>query len=127
MKKIKILIVDDEIIYANSLSIELKGLGYEICTIATKGEKAIKIAENEKPDIVLMDIGLPGKMDGIKTASIIKDLFRIPVIYLTGYSDKQFMAKAEIAEQHEYLIKPILEIDIKNAIDLVFQKQKMKK
>ena len=124
MSKTKILIVDDEIISASALAIELKDLGYETCSLAAFGEKAIEIAENEKPDVVLMDIGLCGPMDGIEAAGQIKNRFGIPVIYMTGYADEKIKEKAGVTEAYEYLIKPVQSIDIKNAIDSVLQKQK---
>ncbi len=124
MQKIKVLIVEDEIISARSYAIVLKGLGYAICSLASTGEKAIEIAENEKPDIVIMDIGLHGSMDGLEAAKKIKDHFGTPVIYVTGYLDEDIKEKAGITEPHEYLSKPIQRTDLKNSIELALQKHK---
>lgn len=121
MHKIKILIVEDEIISARSYAMGLKGLGYEICTMASFGEKAIEIAENEKPDVVIMDIGLKGSMDGIEAGVQIKDRFGIPVIYVTGYFDDQLREKAGVIEPYEFILKPLRMTDLKEAIELTLQ------
>ena len=124
MSKTKILIVEDEIISASALALELKDLGYEKCSLAASGEKAIEITENERPDVVLMDIGLRGGMDGIEAARQIKDRFGTPVIYITGYMDNDIKERAGVSEAYEYLLKPVQSTDMKNAIDSVFKKQK---
>ena len=65
---IKVLIVEDEIITAMSLKKDLEGMGYKVCSFAPSGKKAIKIVENENPDVVLIDVNLKGGMDGIEAA-----------------------------------------------------------
>ena len=93
MEKVKILVVEDECIIAQSLCRTLERLGYTTLEVAASGEKAISLAEKHNPDLVLMDIILKGEMDGIETARIILSSFNIPVIYVTscqrlGYSNK---------------------------------------
>lgn len=122
MKKTRILIVEDEIISARSYAIGLKGLGYEICSLASTGEKAIEIVENERPDIVIMDVGLRGYMDGIEAGAKIKDRFGIPVIYVTGYMDEALKEKAGVSEPHEFLLKPLQRTDLNNSIELALKK-----
>ncbi len=85
MSKAKVLIVEDEIITATALRNELQGLGYSICSLSTSGEKAIKTAEHEHPDVALMDVNLGGGMDGFEAAREIHSRFSIPIIYMTGY------------------------------------------
>jgi CheY-like chemotaxis protein len=98
MSKAKILIVEDEIITAAALRNELQGLGYSISSFSTSGEKAIKTAEHELPDIVLMDIKLNGERDGIEADKEIHSRFGIPIIYMTGYPVSFLKGKAEIRE-----------------------------
>ncbi len=124
MCKTKILIVEDEVIYARVLEFELKDLGYETCLLASSGEEAIEIAGKKKPGIVGMDIGLRGKMDGIEATAQIKGRFGIPVIYLTGYLDEETRERAGVTEPYEYLVKPVEICDVKKAIDSVLRKQK---
>nr|MBC8415077.1 response regulator [Candidatus Cloacimonadota bacterium] len=78
-----ILIVEDEDIIAQNLAINLKNLGYNTY-IAESGGKALKIIEEKHPDLVLVDIVLPGKINGIELAHIIKDRINIPVIFVTA-------------------------------------------
>jgi CheY-like chemotaxis protein len=121
MSKEKVLIVEDEIITAAALRNELQDLGYSICSLATSGEKAIKAAEHEHPDVALMDIKLHGEMDGIETAKEIHSRFGIPIIYMTGYPVSLLKGKAEIREPYEYLAKPVESLDMKKKIESALQ------
>ncbi len=122
--KVKVLIVDDEIIPAMALCIELEDLGYELCSLASSGEQAIKIAEHENPSIVLMDIRLSGVIDGIEAARQIKAGVGIPVIYMTGYPDDETKEAAGVTEPYEYLVKPVRNIDITDSIDAALRRAK---
>ena len=86
MAKAKILIVEDEMISAAALRSELKGTGYDVCALASSGEKAIKIAETEHPDVVLMDVRLRGEMDGVESSREIRSRVGAPSIFMSGYS-----------------------------------------
>ena len=100
------MIIEDEILIAMTLRLKLIKLGYEVCQLFTSGEEALKNIEKEKPDIILMDINLEGELDGIKTAQQIKNKLNIPIIYTTGYSDRDIMERAKASEPAGYLIKP---------------------
>jgi PAS domain S-box-containing protein len=102
-----ILIVEDEAVSAAMIEHQLVKLGYGIAGIAGSGEEAITLAERCRPDLVLMDIGLEGEMDGMQAATIIRRRFEIPVIYLTGNSDDATIERARSTEAHGYLHKPI--------------------
>ena len=82
--KAKVMIVEDEVIIASDLKVQLEGLGYEVTIAVTTGEEAIKFAESDPPDLVLMDIILSGKMDGIDTADVIRSQYNIPVVFITA-------------------------------------------
>ena len=122
-KKKKVLIVEDEIITAMYLRNVLKGMGYKICSFAVSGEKAIKIVENEHPDVVLMDVKLRGKMDGIEAAREIRSRFDIPIIYISGYPEEVVKEKTEITKSYEFLAKPFDGFDAKEAIESVLLKK----
>ncbi len=124
MSKAKILIVEDEIITSWGLRNELQDLGYSVCSLATSVEKAIKVAEHELPDIVLMDIRLHGENDGFEAAREIHSRLGIPIIYMTGYPLSFLKGKAEIREPYEYLTKPVESLDMKKKIDSALQKNK---
>ncbi|MBN4051451.1 response regulator [bacterium AH-315-M05] len=124
MTKANILIVEDEQIVAKDIEQNLKKLGYNTVGIASMGEDAIKMAEKEKPDLVLMDIMLKGKMTGIEAAKRIRKNIDTPVIYLTAYADEDTLEQAKITEPHGYIIKPFKEIDLKTTIEIALYKHK---
>ena len=95
MSKTSVLVVEDENIVSKDIQHSLKKLGYVVVGAAATGEKAIDLAHQTKPDVVLMDIMLKGDMNGIETAGIIKKDLQIPVIYLTAYADEVTLAKAK--------------------------------
>ena len=107
MKKPKILVVEDEIIIAHDLQIMLRNLGYSVPYTASSGEEAIKIAQDIKPDLTIMDIKLSGEIDGIEASKKFNDGFDIPVIFLTAYIDSQTLERAKETEPLGYLTKPI--------------------
>ena len=106
MKTRQILVVEDERIVADDIKMILQRLGYVVSGMASSGEEAVKKAEEIHPDLVLMDIVLEGKMDGVESASIIRYRFDIPVVYLTAYSDKKTLERAKVTEQFGYILKP---------------------
>lgn len=122
MAKTNVLVVEDENIVAKDIQHSLKKLGYNVVGIASSGEKAIAIASEHKPDIVLMDIMLQGDMSGIESAKQIRENFNIPVVYLTAYADENTLNKAKITEPYGYIIKPFKEIDIHTSIEMALYK-----
>jgi CheY-like chemotaxis protein len=116
---IKILIVEDEAITAMYLQFQLKKLNYNALKPVGSGENAIKIAIKEKPQIVLMDIGLAGKMDGIQTAKEIHAFSKPYIIFMTGYHDDELREKAKSIKSSSYLTKPICIPDIINIIHTI--------
>ena len=90
--------------------------GYQVCEIASSGEDALKEAEVERPDLVVIDIRIHGKMSGIEAAGMIRRQFRIPVIFMTGYSDEETRQKAGAVNPAGYFIKPINYEKLKEAL-----------
>lgn len=127
MAKAKIMIVEDEWITADDIKMSLQSLGYAVTSISSSGEKAIQNAEKDKPDLVLMDIVLQGKMDGIEAANQIHSRFHIPVIYLTAYADEKTLERAKTTEPFGYIVKPFLSEDLKIAIEIALYKHKAEK
>ncbi|MBF0120347.1 MAG: sigma-54-dependent Fis family transcriptional regulator [Desulfobacterales bacterium] len=131
MEKANILIVEDEILVANNLKEILENQGYNVIAIVKTGEKAIEKAKDEKPDIIIMDIKLKGKIDGIKASEIIRFNNNIPVIFLTSYVDEALIERAKITESFGYLLKPITDhrqlcINIEMAIYKLEMENKLK-
>jgi two-component system, response regulator PdtaR len=120
-KAIRILLVEDEVITAMLLQQELHDFGYPILGHVTTGEKAIIFAQENFPDIILMDIALSGEIDGIEAAAAIKAKADIPVIFMTGYDDIEMKERAAKTKPLGYLIKPFDVTDLINVIKLYNQ------
>ncbi len=118
MEKAKIFIVEDEAIIAMEIENQLQSLGYEVSSIVDTGEKAIKKAEEDKPDLILMDIRIKGEMDGIEAAEEIRNRFSIPVIFSTAYLDEERIERAKITMPFGYVLKPIQERDLRVTIEM---------
>src|SRR6185295_12398617 len=97
-----IMVVEDESIVAMDLENRLRSLGYDVVASAGTGEEALFAAESTRPELVLMDVMLRGKMDGIEAARVIHQRHRIPIIFLTAYSDEPTLERAKAAEPFGY-------------------------
>ena len=116
--KVNILIVEDEGIVAIALEDTLQMEGYQVCGIADNGKEALRIAEKETVDLVLLDIHIKGDWDGIETARRLTALRNIPFIYLTAFSDSETLERAKETAPAAYLIKPYQPRNLLIAIDL---------
>ncbi len=116
MRRAKIMIVEDEIITAMALKQSLEELGYEVCPLITSGEAALQKAEIERPDIILMDINIKGKMDGIDAAREISARLRVRTIFITGYEEKDVRERLKAIPSAEYVIKPLDPAKLKLAL-----------
>lgn len=123
MKKIGILIVEDELIIAKNTAKKLIKLGYSIEGIVSSGNAAIESIKAKLPDIVLMDIAIKGAMDGIETAIKIKDeVADLPIIFLTAYASDKILERASKTGCYGYLIKPFREKELQAAIQISLSK-----
>lgn len=119
---IKILIVEDEMIIAAKISMQLTNLGYEVTGILPRGEEAILHIKENQADIVLLDINLKGKIDGIETAKQIKQQSCIPVIYLTANADEATFNRAKTTKPAGFISKPFKQLDLQRAIELTISR-----
>ncbi len=126
-KKPLVMVAEDEVIIARDIQNKLKYLGYDVSGVISTGEEAIAVAEELRPDIVLMDIVLKGEIDGINAAAVIRDRFAIPVIYLTAYADGETLERAKITEPFGYMLKPFEERELYSNIEMVLYKDKAEK
>lgn len=115
---IKILIVEDEMIIAANISLQLSNLGYHISGIVPRGEEALLHLKDNKPDIVLLDIQLKGKLDGIETALLMQKEYDIPVIYLTANADDAHFDRAKTTNPYAFISKPFKKTDLQRAVEL---------
>lgn len=118
MKPSSLLIVEDEIILATDLEARLMDLGYRVVGIVCTGPAAINAAEQFLPDLILMDIRLSGKMDGIDAALEIRRNRDIPVLFLSAWADEQTRQRAQAAGTHGFLSKLAPDCDLHTAIEM---------
>ena len=121
------MIVEDEGIVAKDLQFRLQTLGYEVPEIAATGKSALEKFCSLSPDLVLMDIMLRGEMNGIETATEMRRLQNIPIIYLTAYSDDATLEKAKVTDPFGYILKPFDERELHTTLEMAFYKHKMEK
>jgi two-component system, response regulator PdtaR len=115
--------VEDQFIMATDLKRRLEDMGYEIVGIAGKGEDAIKKTGETKPDLILMDVRIQGKLDGIDTAHQIRKRYNIPIFFLTAHYDDETLERAKKTYPIGYLTKPYSEIGIHTSIQMALNKQ----
>ena len=113
-----ILIVEDDGVISLDIKKSLKGFGYKVVGVAVSGKEALEKVATAKPDLVIMDIVLKGKMDGIETASKIKALHGIPSVFLTAYADDQKIEKAKAAQPFGYILKPFQSDELRVALEM---------
>ncbi len=122
-----ILIVEDEKIIAEDIKNTLVKFKYNVPEIIASGEKAIRRAEELKPDLVLMDIMIEGSINGIVAAKQIYRDFGIPIVFLTAYADDNILEQAAESSPFGYLIKPFEDRELRATIEMAFYKSKMEK
>jgi FOG: CheY-like receiver len=107
MSEAIIMIVEDEAVTAMALKRSLTNMGYSVCGVFPTGEQAVTKAAELKPDLILMDIKLAGKMTGINAAAEIRATSTVPVIYLTAFSDDRVVNAAKVTGPFGYILKPV--------------------
>lgn len=113
-----ILIVEDEMIIAANISLQLTHLGYEVIGIIPRAEEVLPHIRLHIPDILLLDINLKGDIDGIHLAHLIQKEFKIPIIYLTANSDEAHFERAKVTNPYAFISKPFKKLDLQRAIEL---------
>ena len=125
MDSAKIMVVEDEWVVADQLCRNLKDLGYTVCRPASTGDEAIRNAEADRPDLILMDIVLKGKMDGIEAVARINSQFNIPVLYLTAYTNQEYIERAKQTNPFGYLVKPFNGKELHATIEMALHKHRV--
>ncbi len=124
MKGSKILIIEDELITAESIKVSLVRSGYAVMGIASTGDDAFKLIRENIPDLSLVDIRLKGGQDGVEVARRMTAEFDIPVIYLTAYSDEDVVARARDTLSYGYLLKPFEDRELASNIEIALHKHR---
>jgi CheY-like chemotaxis protein len=121
-KEINILIVEDENIIANDIKMALEKFGYNVIDIVRSGELAIQMVEETNPDLVLVDIKLEGKLDGIEIAGTIQEEYNLPVILITAYSNRRMIDEAKMKAPYGYITKPFEDKELYSSIEIALHK-----
>lgn len=121
-KDTRILIVEDEPLVVMDLRRLLQGLGYTSVRAAASASEALVLVEEFQPGLVLMDIFLAGKRDGIETATLIRERHDLPVVYLTGNSDNDILERAKLTSPSGYILKPVDERLLHSALEMALFK-----
>ena len=123
----RIMLVDDEAIITMQLEKRLASMGYEVVGIASSGEQSLQLARELKPDLVLMDIVMPGDVDGIEAASRIRSELDIPIVFLTAFADETYLERAKGADPFGYLVKPFHEKEVHASIEVALHRGMIEK
>jgi PAS domain S-box-containing protein len=127
MKKARILIVEDEAIVAEDLENLIIDFGYEMVGSVVGADDAIQQAIEHRPDLILMDIMLKGNKNGIDAANEIKDMLKIPIIFLTAYSDLKLIEEAKNTEPYAFIVKPFQDKQVIASIEMALSRSQIEK
>ena len=122
MAEQKILVVEDDPLIAADIVSTLTNFGYQVLGPLADGESVIQKFTDLKPDFVLMDIGLGGKLDGIQTAEALQPLGSVPLVFLTAFNDETTLQRAKLANPYGYLIKPFDSYELRSTIELTLHR-----
>ncbi|MGI8743370.1 MAG: response regulator [Bryobacteraceae bacterium] len=122
MQQVNIMVVEDEKIVAADIRHNLTNLGYSVPSVLATGEEAIKKAAEQCPDLVLMDIHLKGKIDGIEAAKIVQSRLNVPVVFITAFADEATIQRAKSTEPYGYIVKPFGKKELQSTIEIALYK-----
>jgi CheY-like chemotaxis protein len=120
--KLRALIIEDEILIAEELKERLSRLGFSVITTVDSAEEGVAIATRERPDVVLMDIRLKGKKDGVQAAEEIRRSVDVPIVYLTAYSDPLTVDRAKRTEHDGFILKPFQRSELQSTIEVAMHR-----
>lgn len=120
MSILKIGVVEDELVIGRTILNTLNELGYSHCGPAISYTEAMEMLEKDRPDLLLLDIQLSGKKDGIDVAQKLNELYHIPFIFLTANSDGETIDRAKTVKPHAYIVKPFTKEELYAAIEIAF-------
>jgi len=125
--KSKILVVEDVLVVSLDIQTRLLRMGYQVTGRCSTGEEAIPLALESKPDLILMDIMLAGKLTGIAAARQIRAKLDVPVVFLTAFADDATLRLAKLAEPFGYIVKPFDERTLRATIEMALERHRVKK
>jgi diguanylate cyclase (GGDEF)-like protein len=123
----RLLIVEDECIVAFDLSVALEDMGYSVVATAASFDEAVLAAEEQRPDLVLMDINIAGHIDGVEAGCLLRARHQVPLVYLTANVDATTLSRALATEPAGYLVKPYNEHSLRTTIEVAFRQHGVEK
>lgn len=123
----KLLVVEDEAVIGLQLEETLNSMGFEVVGRAGSGKEAVAMAKKLTPDLILMDIVMPGGMNGIQAARKIQTQAGIPVVFITGHSDEKWLKQAKTLEPFGYILKPFHDHQVKATVEIALQRIDLEK
>lgn len=127
MECYRVLLVEDDTIVARDSRRRLEKLGYSVVAVACDGEGALAALRDHAVDVVLMDIGLPGGMDGVQAAARVREVRDVPVVYLTGHDDAATLSRVKVSEPYGFLLKPFREREVQITLELAIYRHATEK
>lgn len=127
MTTARILIVDDENLSSELVREMLFNIGYDVCAVVNNGNEAVEKTVELRPDLILMDIGLRGKMTGIEAAEKIQKVVDTPIVYLSAFSDDATIYSAKVTQPFGYIVKPFSVVKLRSAIEIALHRHKMER
>lgn len=124
MTQANVLIVEDELLIAKSIAKKLNKLGHNVVKIVATGKEAIQYASKISLDLILMDIAIKGKIDGIETANCIKKIVNTPIVFLTAYANDETIDRASRTGCYGYLIKPFRDKELQATVQMTLSKHR---
>ncbi len=103
----RVLIVEDEVLMAMSLAMDLRNAGYEVADRLPSGEEAVEFMRTSPAEVVIMDIRLTGEMDGIEAAAQIREFSEAPIVFMSGYADREHDPAVAQVRPAGFMIKPV--------------------
>lgn len=119
-----VLIVEDELLVADDLRFTIQSMGYG-ARVADSADRALALASELCPDLVLMDIRIRGDRDGVETAKLLRAHFGVPVVFLTAHADAKTVQRASQSEPHGYLVKPVRSAELRATIEVALHKYRL--
>ncbi|MFO8043885.1 MAG: response regulator [Alkalispirochaeta sp.] len=103
----RVFLVEDEVFVSMSLSLDLRKAGYDVANTQATGEGAVAFLREHTVDVVLMDIGLAGDVDGVEAAHQIRTFSTVPIVFMTGYANREQDPAVSAIQPAGFLAKPV--------------------
>src|SRR6267154_6648809 len=117
------LIVEDETLIAEELRERLSRLGFSVIAAVDTADEGIAIATREHPDLVLMDVRLKGRKDGVQAAKEIREQVDVPIVYLTAHSDRQTVERVKATDYDGFILKPFQKHELQMTVEVAMQRR----